>query len=264
MSAPAASSAPIPAGRPQLVRTAVPIAHWQTEFDRIVAAKYRLVHADGYEVGGKTFVNGIFRPADGVAWVARHNLTAAGYQTAFDQFKAQGYRLADVSTYLVSGQIRYAAIWRKASGPAWTAYHGMSQSDHQSKLEALTAQGYHPIAISVAAPGDKPQWSALYVKESVGTWLAKSWLTLAEYQQQWDAATAQGMRVAYLSATQYAGSVRISVIFQAGSGAYEARFGLTAAEVATKSAAHESAGRLVRGIAGYVAGGSARFALAWS
>ncbi|MCP2327273.1 hypothetical protein HDA40_005780 [Hamadaea flava] len=259
-----ATTAPIPAGQPQLVRLGVPVAKWQAEFDRIVAAKYRLVHFDGYEVGSQTFVNALFRPSDGVAWQSRSNLTAAAYQTAFDQFKTQGYRLADVSSYLVAGQLRYAAMWRKASGPVWVAYHGYSQSAHQTKIDALTKEGYHPVAVSVVAPNNTPQWTALYVKENIGSWLAKSWLTLAEYQTQWDAAMAKGMRVSYLSATQYAGSVRISVIFEAGTGAYEARFGLTAADAATKTGSNQSAGRLTRAVAGYAAGSSARFALAWS
>jgi len=155
-------------------------------------------------------------------------------------------------------------VWRKASGPAWVAYHGVSQSVHQSKIDALTKEGYHPVAISVVAPGDTPQWTALYVKEDAGAWLAKSWLTLAEYQTQWDAAMAKGLRVAYLSAAQYAGSVRISVIFQAGSGAYEARFGLTTDDAAAKAGVNQSAGRLTRAVAGYAAAGAARFALAWS
>jgi hypothetical protein len=72
------------------------------------------------------------------------------------------------------------------------------------------------------------------------------------------------MRVSYLSATQYAGSVRISVIFESGTGAYEARFGLTAADAAAKTSANQAAGRLTRAVAGYAAGSSARYALAWS
>jgi len=156
-----ASTAPIPAGQPQLLRLGVPIASWQAEFDRIAAARYRLVHFDGYEVSGQTYVNVTFRPADGVAWKARHNLTASGYQSAFDQYKAEGYRLADVSSYLVGGQVRYAAMWRKATGPAWIAYHGVSQTTHQSKIDALTSQGYHPVVISVVTVGDIPQWTAL-------------------------------------------------------------------------------------------------------
>ncbi|GAA1379527.1 hypothetical protein [Catellatospora chokoriensis] len=258
------ADAPVPTGRKEIVRFAVPVGDWQRVFDQVVAAGYRLAYSDGYEVGGQTFLNGVFRPADGTAWQSRHNLSASTYQTTFEQMKAGGYRLSHLTSYLVGGQIRYGAIWRKAAGPAWVAYHGLTQAKHQERITDLTAQGYHPVAISVASPGGTPQWAALYVKESAGSWLAKSWLTPAEYQQQFDAAAAKGMRVVYLSATQDGTGVRLSVIFQSGTGAYQGRHGITAAEVADQAGTNAAAGRLTRAVAGYATDGSARFAAAWS
>lgn len=41
----------------------------------------------------------IWEQADGPAWHARHGLTAAQYQQAFDQPLAEGYRLKCVSGY---------------------------------------------------------------------------------------------------------------------------------------------------------------------
>lgn len=56
----------------------------------------------------------IFRLVSGApAWQARHGLTSAQYQAAFDQFVAQGYRLELVNGYSVAGQDRFAAIWTK-------------------------------------------------------------------------------------------------------------------------------------------------------
>ena len=45
-------------------------------------------------------------------WVARHGLSAADYQKAFDQF-GKDFELTSVSAYLDKGQLRYAALWRQ-------------------------------------------------------------------------------------------------------------------------------------------------------
>ena len=46
-------------------------------------------------------------------WVARQGLSSADYQKAFDQFGKEGFELVSVSGYLASGELRYAALWRK-------------------------------------------------------------------------------------------------------------------------------------------------------
>src|SRR5262249_20438219 len=55
----------------------------------------------------------------GPAWQARHGLTPAQYQQAFNTLTQQGYRLVEVSGYSVDGKDTYAAIWEKRQGPAW-------------------------------------------------------------------------------------------------------------------------------------------------
>ncbi|MDP9849792.1 hypothetical protein [Streptosporangium lutulentum] len=54
----------------------------------------------------------IWERSGGPAWVARHGLTSAQYQTEFDRLVGQGYRLTDVSGY-GTGSARFAALWLK-------------------------------------------------------------------------------------------------------------------------------------------------------
>jgi hypothetical protein len=91
--------------------------------------------------------------SSGVAWQAHHRMTADQYQAIFNQLTSQGYRLTWVSTYAVSGEDFYAAIWDKSAGPAWQAHHRMKPSDYRSTFDAMLSQGYWPACISASNTG---------------------------------------------------------------------------------------------------------------
>jgi hypothetical protein len=65
---------------------------------------YRLVHVSGYAVSGQDFYAAIWERRNGPAWQARHGMTSADYQQAFDDLNGQGYRLVDVSGYSVAAR----------------------------------------------------------------------------------------------------------------------------------------------------------------
>src|SRR5262249_43777475 len=76
----------------EVVRSQVPASSYQAVFERFANSGYRPVWVDGYDVNGQTFYNAVFRPADGVEWVARHGLTSAQYQAEFDAQVRAGFR----------------------------------------------------------------------------------------------------------------------------------------------------------------------------
>jgi len=53
----------------------------------------------GYQVAGQDFYAAIWEKTAGPAFVARHGMTADGYQQEFDKWTGQGYRLTLVSGY---------------------------------------------------------------------------------------------------------------------------------------------------------------------
>jgi hypothetical protein len=111
-------------GSAWVARHGLTSAQYQAAFDQFVGQGYRLVDVSGYSVNGQDRYAAIWVKTGGSAWVARHGLTSAQYQTAFNQYVGQGYRLVKVSGYSVNGQARYAAIWDKSNSPAWVARHG--------------------------------------------------------------------------------------------------------------------------------------------
>jgi hypothetical protein len=77
-------------------------------------------------------------------YIARHNMTPATYQSEFQKHSRNGYRLTDVNGYEVNGVEQYAAIWKKESGPQWTARHGLSEVGYQNAVTTLAKDGYRP------------------------------------------------------------------------------------------------------------------------
>lgn len=242
----------------------IPAAQYQAEFAKISSSGYRPVWVDGYAVGGQTYFNVIFRPADGTAWVARHNLTAAQYQQEFNTWKAQGYRPINVESYLQGGALRYAVIFSKTAG-AWSAYHGQTQAQHQAKFNALTAAGYRPVNLSAAVVNGVRYFAALYEKKDVGTsYVAKAGLTAAQYQAEFDANAAAGRKLVYVNTFQEGGAVRFSAIwYQKVTTAGVARHGMTSSQYQAEFQAQIGNGLLTRGVTGYEENGEMRFAAFW-
>jgi hypothetical protein len=253
-----------PPGWAEVARHGIPEASYQAEFDKIASSGYRPVWVDAYTVGGQTFFNVIFHPEDGTPWVARHGLTGAGYQAEFDKWTKQGYRLALVDSYLSGGGIRYAAIFVKAAGPQWTAYHGLTADQHQQQFDALTKLGYVPVNITAVEVGGVLSFAALYEKRDVGSFVAQAFLTPADYQQQFDANAKAGRRLVYLNAYTYNGGPRFVAIWEQKAPAVVAHHGMTSSGYQAEFDAELAKGLLVRDVAGYEEGGQARFAAFWT
>ena len=88
-------------------------ADYQNTFNQLTSQGYHPVLVNGYATAAGPRFACIFQQGPTGAWVARHGLTAAQYQTAFNDYLAQGYTLEWVSGYFDGSQDLYAAIWRK-------------------------------------------------------------------------------------------------------------------------------------------------------
>jgi CubicO group peptidase (beta-lactamase class C family) len=96
-------------------------AEYQREFDNYAAQGYRLVKASGCSVGNQDQYTAIWEKSEGANWVARHGISAQSYQTEFDYYSNQGYRLVWVNVYPINNQVLYATIWNKAERNGNTA-----------------------------------------------------------------------------------------------------------------------------------------------
>lgn len=248
-------------GSKEVARHGLPIADYQCLFNQATAAKYAPAWIDMFDVGGRTYVNAVFRPAAG-AIQAFHGLTGAQYQAQFSKWTNAGYRPALVESYL-DGGVRYAVVFRKAGGPAYSAYHGLTAAQHQAKFDSLTAAGYRPKSISVVSSGGL-KYTALYEKSDVGQWQAKSQLTPAEYQAAFNSNAQAGRNLAYLNGYNHGGAPFIVAIWTSKTpGGGKQRHGLSGAQYQSEWSSASGAGMLTHAVTGYAAGDSARYAASW-
>lgn len=80
-------------GIPFIARHRLTAAQYKTEFDKNLAAGYTLNLFNGYTVQGQDFYAAIWEKRASVQWIARHGLTSAQYQAAFNQQSQNGSSL---------------------------------------------------------------------------------------------------------------------------------------------------------------------------
>jgi CubicO group peptidase (beta-lactamase class C family) len=137
------------------------------------------------------------------AWVERHDLTDAAYQTEFNRWTAAPYSMRPVcvSGYEVGGQPRYAAIFEKVSGSTWTASHGMTTAQFNSLNATMTGQRYWPVFVSGFTIAGIPYYNAIweYNRYPIGSVVAKVGMTSAGLTSEVLSRIPQGYTLAYVS-----------------------------------------------------------------
>ncbi|WP_164014111.1 peptidoglycan DD-metalloendopeptidase family protein [Pyxidicoccus trucidator] len=252
-------------GYTEVARHGVSAASYDTVFDDIAAAGYRPVWVDGYEDGSSTYYNAVFRPADGYAWVARHGMTSAQYQSESDTREAEGYRLLQVDSYLTGGAVRYAAIFTKKPGPTWASYHGKTAAEHQSLFTTYANSGYRLVNASVVSVSGQRYFTALYDKASVGGWVALQAIPASQYQDEVETQRDAGRYLQYLNTYVHGGVVYYSAVWDSMPyGGWVARHDRTAAQYQSEYSTWTGAGYLTRLVTGVTVNGSHRFAGLWT
>jgi hypothetical protein len=255
-----------PPGWGEITRSGIPDADFQTEFNKVTGSGYRMVWVDGFNVGGNTYFNMVFHPNDGTEWQAEVGLDATHYQIEFDKWKNAGYRPLHVETFLNGGNVLYAGIWVKSGGPAWSAYHGRSAADHQSKFDALTKQGYVPLVVSAVEASGGLLYTALYEKRDVGGFILSGALNFHDYQTQTDANIKAGRRPASLNAISNGNNpLMLGLWEQKASANFVARHGLTPAQYQAEYNQFLSQGFMTHAVSGCDDGnGNALYSSLWS
>jgi hypothetical protein len=163
----------------------------------------------------------------GPAWVARHNLTSAQYQAAFDQFTRDGFRLVSVSGYQVGPETRYAALWDKRPTGPWAARHGLTGADYQRTFDDLARQGYRLRLVNGYAIDGQDHYAAIWEKAEGPGWAARHGMTGADYQAAFNDLTSKGHHLVWVSTWAAGGQARYAALWeQGGAPAWVARHGL--------------------------------------
>lgn len=163
----------------------------------------------------------------GPAWVARHGLSSAQYQKAFDDFVKQGFRLRCVSGHEAAGKSVYAAIWDKSGGGAWAARHGLTAAQYQKTFDDLVKTGHRLRVVNAHAVGGKARFAAIWEKAAGPDWSARHGLDGAGYQKAFDDHVKQGFRLRWVTTYAESGGARYAALWEKSAGpAWVARHGM--------------------------------------
>lgn len=240
-------------------------AQYQSTFDSLVGQGYRLSYVSGYTINNDPRYAALWEKKPSAAFVARHGLTSAQYQQAFNTYVSQGYRLVLVNGYNVGGQDQYAAIWDKSPSGAWVARHGLTSADYQSAFNSYVSQGYRLRHVSGYSVGNEARYAAIWEKTGdTSEWVARHGLTSSAYQQEFDRLTAQGYRPTKVSGYGVANVAYYAAIWEKKGGpAWVARHGLTNAGYQAEVDRLVQQGYIPKIISGYTISGSDFYAAIW-
>jgi len=252
-----------PAGARELSRHGMAEACFQDFGEGAVASGYRPMWFDGYDVGGKPYVNAVFRPGPASGWVLRTGLSATAYQAELTSSYDKGYRPTLVESYLVGPSPRYAFLAEKRQATVF-AYHGRSATEHQKLADDYAAKGYAPVAVAVVSRKGTLLYTALWEKKPFGSWAAKSTLTSAAYQKWLEDNARDGRRLVYVDAYHHDGASRFSAIVSSATPtAYAARHDLTSDAYQSEFETWTGKGLRTQVTTGYAVGNAHRFAALW-
>jgi len=187
---------------------------YQNKFNTYTSQGYRLVLVNGYTVNGIDNYVAIWDKSPSGSWIARHGMTSSQYQSYFNTYTGQGYRLKHVSGYEIGTEARYAAIWEKTSDTsAWVARHGMTSAEYQTQFDNLTGLGYRLTLVSGYQVGSTDYYAAIWEKSPGPAFYARHGMTSPVYQQEFDNIVKQGYMLKVVSGYDQGQSDRYAAIW---------------------------------------------------
>ena len=201
---------------------------YQAAFDEYAKAGFRLKSVSGYVTGGAEHYAALWTKVSGPEWTARHGLSAAQYQQAFDDLARQGFRLTWISGHEAGGAVKYAAIWEKKTGPAWAGRHGLNGAQYQAAFDDLvTKQGYRLLHVNGTSVGGAASYAAIFEKSPGPVWIARHGLSASQYQTEFTQHTGQGYRLKEVSGYHVGGGDQYAAIWEkVASPVWSARHGI--------------------------------------
>lgn len=227
----------------------------------------QLMDVSGYGTSQPLYAALWVKTASAPAWEARHGLTAADYQTTFDQLTQQGYYPVLVNGYATAAGPRFACIFQKGATDAWVARHGLTSAQYQAAFNQFAGEGYVLDWVSGYFDGTQDLYAAIWSKpSSAPAWQARHGLTSADYQNTFNQLVAEGYKPVLVCGYSDGAQDRYAAIFREipGVPAWQARHGLTSAQYQTTFDQLLAEGYRLELVSGYSVAGQDLFAAIWT
>jgi len=202
---------------------------FQSHFDDLSTRGYRLADWSGYRVAGQDRYSDVWvADSSGLQWQAWYGTDAGGYQTKFNELKAQGYRPTRVFGYRAGNEELYGGIWELRDGPALESRHGLSAADYQLAVNDLSARGYRPVYVSAFEGNTGERFCMIWEDGALSPWELRHGMTSDQFQSEFNARLADGFRLIHFCGYTVRAEDRYVAIWEQSPGpGWEARHGLT-------------------------------------
>lgn len=227
----------------------------------------QLMDVSGYGTSQPLYAALWVKSASAPAWQARHGLTAADYQTTFNQLTQQGYYPVLVNGYATAAGPRFACIFQNGATDPWVARHDLTSAQYQAAFNQFTGQGYVLDWVSGYFDGTEDLYAAIWRKpSSTPAWQARNGLTSTDYQNTFNQLVAEGYKPVVVCGYSDGTQDRYAAIFRQipGVPAWQARHGLTSAQYQATFDQLVAQGYRLELVNGYSVAGQDRFAAIWT
>jgi hypothetical protein len=196
----------------EYARHAFPASEFQDWFEHLGDSGYWPVWLDTYRVGGKTFMNHVWRPAKH-AWWARHLIDAQSLKNEMKKAEQEGFTPVFIDSTTVGAAPRYTVIFAKGQPGEVMLRPGLTGPQNDAAFIEARQKGLYPVNVSVVSIAGMRFYTVLYRTENIGKWEILASIPEANYPLTLATQRAQGRKPVYLNAYMHGGKPFISAIF---------------------------------------------------
>lgn len=202
-----------------------------------------------------------------VAWVERHDISGSTYQSEFDLWTGEPYRLRllRISGSEAAGQARYAFVFEKSTkSSAWAARHGLTAAEFTSAHNTLHAQGYRLVWLDGFGVGATAYYNGIWDRTSGPAQRLRLGESLAAHQTASTANIAAGFELQDVSGFSVAGvPLHAGVWVQSGAPNVQVRYNRTGAQYQADFDSMSANGYRLWRVSGLDSSGAERFTGVW-
>ena len=134
------------------------------------------------------------------------------YRAKYDALWPQGWRLKELSPYVINGQVRYTAVWTKSTRSEIQVY-GWEYKDYRAKYDELWPQGWRLSIIKPYVHNGQVRYTAVWTKSTRSEIQVYGW-EYKDYRAKYDELWPQGWRLLRLQPYVFQGKVRYTAVWQ--------------------------------------------------
>ncbi|HKP91923.1 MAG TPA: hypothetical protein VJT75_18290 [Thermoleophilaceae bacterium] len=186
---------------------------FQSRFDALKKAGYRIIDIDNYLVGSTVAYAGVWAKTSGPGYAVYHGASQSSHKTKFDDLTAKGYRPRVVSATNSPGGLRYSAIYEK-SGATGFVTEVTRESKFQDQFDLRKGQGLRPLDVDGLTIGATPYLSVTWDSRASRSYVMGNGMSFSSWRTNLFNQLGAGRLTASLTGYQSGSATRYASIWR--------------------------------------------------